>query len=286
MSSHAAGNLANMPGTLYVVATPIGNLADLSRRAADVLGCVAMIAAEDTRRTRVLLDHLAIAAVPLLALHSHNETAASTAVVERLLQGDDVALVTDAGTPLLSDPGFELVRACWDSGVTVLPLPGASAVATVLSVCPLPAARFLFEGFLPAKSGARAQRLAELLRLGVAVVFFEAPHRMAETLSALETLAPDRRVLIGREMTKRHEQYLCDRPAALRERLGAADQFKGEFVCVLEGGEPGGPALDVQATMAVLCRELPPAQAARLGAQLLGRHRRELYDLALSLRSG
>jgi 16S rRNA (cytidine1402-2'-O)-methyltransferase len=285
MSSHAAGNLANMPGVLYVVATPIGNLEDISRRAADVLRSVAMIAAEDTRRTRVLLD-LAIGA-------GARSCSRCTRTTRRprwrgssvCCAGDDVALVSDAGTPLLSDPGFELVRACWDSGVTVLPLPGASAVATVLSVCPLPAARFLFEGFLPAKSGARAQRLAELLRLGVAVVFFEAPHRK-RCLRWRTSWPRPRRVLIGREMTKRHEQYLCDRPAALLERLGAADQFKGEFVCVLEGGEPGGPALDVQATMAVLCRELPPAQAARLGAQLLGRHRRELYDLALSLRSG
>jgi 16S rRNA (cytidine1402-2'-O)-methyltransferase len=273
-----------MPGTLYVVATPIGNLADLSRRGADVLGSVAMIAAEDTRRTRVLLDHLGVAGIPVLALHSHNEAAASEAVIERLRHGDSVALVSDAGTPLVSDPGFGLVRACWAEGVTVVPVPGASAVATVLSVCPLPVPRFVFEGFLPAKPGAREQRLRELLAAGLAVVFYEAPHRMAATLRDLARLAPERRLFVGREMTKRHEQFLCDRADAVVERLGAAEQFKGEFACVLEGGEAAVTAADVRDTMAVLCRELPPAQAARIGAQLLRRSRRELYELALSLK--
>lgn len=244
-----------------------------------------MIAAEDTRRTRVLLDHLGIAAVPLLALHSHNEAAASEAVLAQLREGDSVALVSDAGTPLLSDPGFELVRACWAAGVDVVPVPGASAVATLLSVCPLPAQRFLFEGFLPAKPGVRVQRLQALLAAGTAVVFFEAPHRMAAVLADLVELAPQRRLLVGREMTKRHEQYLCDLPGAILQRLTDSNQLRGEFACVLEGGEAAPGAADVRETMAVLCRELPPAQAARLGAQLLGRNRRELYELALSLKA-
>lgn len=273
-----------MPGTLYVVATPIGNLADLSRRGADVLGCVAMIAAEDTRRTRVLLDHLGVAGTPVVALHSHNETAVSGGVLQRLEAGDSVALVSDAGTPLLSDPGFELVRACWSAGVPVIPVPGPSAVAAVLSVCPLPAHRFLFEGFLPAKAAARVERLRALLAGDVAAVFFEAPHRMTATLDDLEALDPARRLMVGREMTKQHEQYLCDRPAALRERLAGADQFRGEFVCVLEAGAALADDRSVRSTMETLCRELPPAQAARLGAQLLGRSRRQLYDLALRLK--
>lgn len=274
-----------MTGTLYVVATPIGNLQDFSRRGADVLGSVAMIAAEDTRRTRVLLEAIGVRGVRIEALHTHNEAAASDSVLARLQGGDSVALVSDAGTPLLSDPGFELVRACWRARIPVRPVPGPSALATVLSVCPLPAHRFLFDGFLPAKAAARAGRLRELLAAGVAVVFFEAPHRMAATLEELHRLAPERRLMIGREMTKRHEQYLCERPAALLETLTAADQLKGEFVCVLEGAEVGAGAADARRTLEVLLTELPPAQAARLAAQLLGLGRRELYDLALTLRA-
>ncbi|HEX7034776.1 MAG TPA: 16S rRNA (cytidine(1402)-2'-O)-methyltransferase [Pseudomonadales bacterium] len=274
-----------MTGTLYVVATPIGNLQDFSRRGADVLGSVAMIAAEDTRRTRVLLEAIGVRGVRIEALHAHNEAAASDGVLARLQDGDSVALVSDAGTPLLSDPGFELVRACWQAGIPVRPVPGPSALAAVLSVCPLPAHRFLFDGFLPAKAAARASRLRELLALGVAVVFFEAPHRMAATLEELQRLAPERRLMIGREMTKRHEQYLCERPAALLESLTAGDHLKGEFVCVLEGAEVGAAPADARRTLEVLLTELPPAQAARIAAQLLGLGRRELYDLAITLRA-
>lgn len=269
---------------LYVVATPIGNLEDFSRRGASVLATVATIAAEDTRRTRVLLDAIGVTGVPIVALHSHNETAASDAVLGRLRAGDSVALVSDAGTPLISDPGFELVRACWAAGVTVVPVPGASAVAAVLSVCPLPGGRYLFEGFLPARPGQREERLRELLAMAVAVVFFEAPHRMASTLEYLERLAPGRRLMVGREMTKRHEQYLCDVPAVLRRTLSGDDRFKGEFVCVLEAGAES-IGLEVRRTMEALTRELSPAQAARLGAQLLGRNRRELYELAIQMKA-
>ena len=269
---------------LYVVATPIGNLEDFSRRGAEVLGSVAMIAAEDTRRTRVLLEAIGVPGVPVLALHSHNETAASETVLAHLRDGAAVALVSDAGTPLLSDPGFELVRACWEEGIAVLPVPGASAVAAVLSICPLPGARFMFEGFLPAKPAARDGRLRVLLEAGMAVVFFEAPHRMAATLEDLDRLAPERRVVIGREMTKRHEQYLYDLPGALLRTLTAGGHLKGEFVCVLEGGRSETTPDDARRTMEILVRELSPTQAARLGAQLLGRSRRELYGLAVSLR--
>jgi 16S rRNA (cytidine1402-2'-O)-methyltransferase len=284
MNAQAATDLLDMAGMLYVVATPIGNLEDFSRRGADVLSSVAMIAAEDTRRTRVLLEAIGASGTPILALHSHNETAASDTVMARLRDGAAVALVSDAGTPLLSDPGFELVRGCWDQGIPVIPVPGASAVAAALSICPLPGGRFLFEGFLPAKPASREERLRELLLQNLAVVFFEAPHRMADTLQALHQLAPARRLMIGREMTKRHEQYLCDVPEALLAQLSAGDQFRGEFVCVLEGGSPSTTPLQVRRTMETLVRELSPAQAARLGAQLLGRTRRELYDLAVSLR--
>jgi 16S rRNA (cytidine1402-2'-O)-methyltransferase len=276
----------DMPGVLYVVATPIGNLEDMTRRGADVLRSVAMIAAEDTRRTRVLLE--AIGAVPrqLIALHAHNESAALARVLERLRQGDDVALVSDAGTPLLSDPGFELVRACWEASVPVIPIPGASAIMAILSVCPLPVGRFRFEGFLPARSGQRRERLQALAGEADAVVFFEAPHRMAECLEDLDAVVPGRNIMIGREMTKLHEQYLCGPPAELLVRLRDAGQLRGEFAVVLPGAGAVAVAPDVRRTMAVLARELSPAQAARIGADLLGVGKRELYALALELRGG
>jgi len=277
-------DLEAMAGVLYVVATPIGNLEDITGRAANVLRSVAMIAAEDTRRTRVLLEAIGGAGPQLIALHAHNEASVVGRILVELERGADVALVSDAGTPLLSDPGFELVRACWRAGVTVLPIPGASAILTALSVCPLPVGRFRFEGFLPARSGPRRERLRELAASDVAVVLFEAPHRVAECLTDCATLLPDRELMIGREMTKRHEQYLCGVPAELLTRLRDAEQLRGEFVIIIPAAETGAVAADVRRTMEILCRELAPAQAARLGAELLGTGKRELYALALALR--
>ena len=283
MSNPVAIDFADMPGLLYVVATPIGNLEDVTRRGVNVLSSVAKIAAEDTRRTRVLLEAVGVHGPELVALHSHNERAASLSLLESLRAGRDVALVSDAGTPLLSDPGFELVRACWSEGFGVIPVPGPSALLAALSVSPIPCGRFYFEGFLPAKSVQRKERLRALAALGVTVVFFEAPHRVAACLEDLACLVPERRLMAGREMTKRHEQYLCDTPAAIREVLVRQDQLRGEFIFVLEGLREQAAPAEVRRTMETLCRELPPAQAARLGAQLLGYKRRELYTLALSL---
>jgi 16S rRNA (cytidine1402-2'-O)-methyltransferase len=274
----------DMPGVLYVVATPIGNLEDMTARAANVLRSVAMIAAEDTRRTRVLLEAIGAPDPQLIALHAHNETVALARVIERLRAGDDVALVSDAGTPLLSDPGFELVRACWEASLAVIPIPGASSVMAVLSVCPLPVGRFRFEGFLPARAGQRRERLHELAAGADAVVFFEAPHRMAECLADLDAVVPGRAIMIGREMTKLHEQYLCGRPAEMLAQLRDAGQLRGEFAVVLPGSGAAAVAPDVRRTMAVLARELPPSQAARIGAELLGVGKRELYSIALELR--
>jgi 16S rRNA (cytidine1402-2'-O)-methyltransferase len=273
----------DMPGVLYVVATPIGNLADLSRRAADVLRTVAMIAAEDTRRTRVLLDAIGAGRPALVPLHDHNESSALAPVLRHLAAGADAALVSDAGTPLLSDPGFELVRAAWSAGVRVIPVPGASAIMSVLSVCPLPVGRFRFEGFLPARAEGRRARLAELLSMVEASVFFEAPHRIAACLADLAALDPAREIMIGREMTKLHEQYVCGLPATLAQSLAEAGQLRGEFVVVLPGASASAAAPDVLRTMRILARELPPAQAARVGAELLGQSKRELYALAVRL---
>jgi 16S rRNA (cytidine1402-2'-O)-methyltransferase len=276
----------DMPGVLYVVATPIGNLSDLSRRAAEVLGSVAMIAAEDTRRTRVLLDAIGANGQrqTLIALNAHNEARALTPVLQTLQSGANAALVSDAGTPLLSDPGFELVRACFDLGIQVLPVPGPSAIMAVLSVCPLPVNRFRFEGFLPARALSRRERLEELLAGPEASVVFEAPHRIAACLGDLEELIPDRAIMLGREMTKLHEQYLCGTPGELRRRLETGNQLRGEFVLVLPPTPEDASAPEVLRTMTILAREMSPAQAARIGAELLNANKRDLYALAMRLR--
>lgn len=272
-----------MLGVLYVVATPIGNLQDITRRAVDVLSSVQMIAAEDTRRTRVLLDEIGVHGVTLVAVHGHNEDQSAARVLDALQGGADVALVSDAGTPLLSDPGFDLVRRCWERRIQVLPIPGASALAAVLSVCPVPAGQFYFQGFLAARDTARRTQLEALLARQEAVLFFEAPHRIERCLMDIKELDPTRQIMLGREMTKRHESYLAGTPAELLGELRQTDSLRGEFVGVIEAGSDGGLALDVRNAMAVLASELPPSQAAKIGAALLGVNRRELYDLAIAL---
>ncbi len=272
-------------GTLHVVATPIGNLDDLSRRAVDVLSSVAIIAAEDTRRARTLLGACGIESPELVSLHEHSETRATKRVVAALEAGSDVALISDAGTPLLSDPGFVLLRECHGRTLPVRPVPGPSALACVLSVCPLPTHDFRFLGFLPARAAQRRTRLERAAADGP-VVFFEAPHRMAGCLADVAAVAPGRRVFVGREMTKRFESYLCAEPDALARVLEEGGQLRGEFAVVLEGPNeaPATTALGVRETMTALCRELKPAQAVRLGAELLGQPRCELYELAVQLR--
>jgi 16S rRNA (cytidine1402-2'-O)-methyltransferase len=243
-----------------------------------------MIAAEDTRRTQVLLADIGSRQAELVALHSHNEQYVSKRIVGALRSGLEVALVSDAGTPLLCDPGFDLIRRCWQEAIPVVPVPGASAVLAALSVCPLPSGRFFFEGFLPAKSGQRRARLQELAQLSSAVVFFEAPHRVAACLADLAALAPERRVMVGREMTKRHETYYCDTAEALARLLETESQLRGEFVLVLEAAAAAGLDIAAERAMEILCKELPPAQAARIGAQLLGMDRSALYEVALKQR--
>ena len=273
-------------GVLYVVATPIGNLEDVTRRAVSVLSQVGLIAAEDTRRTRSLLAAVGVAAPEFVVLHEHNEDQASARVMAALERGLDVALVSDAGTPLLSDPGFTLVRACFERDLPVRPVPGPSALACALSVCPLPTSNVRFLGFLPARTASRRARLEAATHEGPCV-FFEAPHRIRACLADLAEIAPGQRLFVGREMTKKFESYLCDLPENIAATLDLANQYKGEFVCVFEGPQraaAGGDSAESQRVMEVLCRELPPAQAARMGAALLGGKRRELYHLALALR--
>jgi 16S rRNA (cytidine1402-2'-O)-methyltransferase len=267
-------------GTLHVVATPIGNLADLSARAVQVLAAVDAICAEDTRHTRQLLAHHRIER-PLLALHEHNEAAQSSSVVRRLQAGESLALVSDAGTPLISDPGFRLVCAARAAGVRVSPVPGPCAAIAALSVAGLPSDRFCFEGFLPAKPAARRERLARLAAEPRTLVFYESSHRIQACLADLaDAFGPSRRAVIARELTKLFETVLDGELSALGERLAAdPDQRKGEFVVVVEGvgDEAEARLAEGRRLYAKLCAHLAPSQAARLAAELSGAPRKALY---------
>jgi 16S rRNA (cytidine1402-2'-O)-methyltransferase len=219
-------------------------------------------------------------------MHDHNETARSAQLLELLQQGHDVALVSDAGTPLISDPGFELVRLVRSHGVRVVPIPGPSAVMAVLSASPLPVDRFYFEGFLPARAEARRKRLMELAAVQVSVVFFEAARRMRATLADLAAIvAPEREVLVAKELTKIYERIECGAAGELLSKLDDDEFFEsGEFVCIL-GPPSTAPASDAAAVatlMDALCDELPPAQAARIASRVTARPRRELYEYALT----
>ena len=268
-----------MPGCLYVVATPIGNLGDVTRRAVDVLATVETIASEDTRRTAALLAHLSIRRPRLVSLRDHNEPRAAERVLERLQAGERVALVSDAGTPLISDPGFRLVRLCRERGVAVLPVPGPSAVTAALSVCPLPLDGYRFVGFLDAGPAARERELEAICATGQATVFFEAPHRMASTLAIIARLAPERPLMVAREMTKKFESFPTGTATAVLSELESRDALRGEFVCVLAGADKSSAREpDEGRLLRALARELPPARAARVMAEVCGGSKSDYYD--------
>lgn len=268
------------PGTLHVVATPIGHRDDISARAIETLRRVKVIAAEDTRHTRPLLQHLNID-TPLVALHDHNERTAVDGLVERMRNGDDVALVSDAGTPLISDPGFRLVRAARAAGLRVSPIPGPSAVIAALSVAGLPSDRFIFEGFLSAKTGARRSRLAELAGESRTLIFYESSHRIVESLEDMrEAFGADREAVVARELTKMFETVLGDPLSVLVERVSAdPNQQKGEFVVMVAGREASEDERLSEGlrVFAILKDELPPAKAAKLAAAITGAPRKALY---------
>ena len=254
----------------------------MTPRALQALRSVDIVACEDTRRAKMLLTRFGIAPVELVALHDHNEDAASGRVLARVLGGESAALISDAGTPLVSDPGFVLVRRAWQEGVGVTPVPGASAITAAVASSPIAANRFLFEGFLPAKAEARRKRLRELLNSQVAVVFFEAPHRLADALAALVALgAGSRPLLLCRELTKRHETI---RFATVAEHLAGMDTPRGEFCCVLEGTTAQPSRFDADDVLHALADELPAGQAARLAARITGASRATLFRRLLSLR--
>ncbi|HEY2151758.1 MAG TPA: 16S rRNA (cytidine(1402)-2'-O)-methyltransferase [Vicinamibacterales bacterium] len=222
-----------MPGTLFVVATPIGNLEDITVRALRVLREVALIAAEDTRRTANLLSRHGIA-TPTTSLHEHNEGTKSAAMIARLLQGDDIALVSDAGTPTVSDPGGQLIRAAIDAGVKVEPIPGASAVLAALAASGLPTDSFLFMGFPPTRSKTRNDWFERIKAVGGTIVFFEAPHRIRETLAELKRTVGDQPILLGRELTKAHEELVR---GPISTVLTALTEVRGEFTVVANVGQ-------------------------------------------------
>ena len=265
---------------LHVVATPIGNLGDLSPRARQVLAEVAAICAEDTRRSGQLLAHFGIA-TPLLALHEHNEQQLAQRLVARLLAGDSLALVSDAGTPLVSDPGYRLVQAARAAGIRVSPVPGPCALIAALSVAGLPSDRFAFEGFLPAKASARRERLAALAGETRTLVFYESAHRIEESLADLcAAFGGERPAVLARELTKLFETVLDGTLANLQSRVQAdPDQRKGEFVLVVQGvGEDADARLaEGRRVHAILARQLPPSAAAKLAAEITGAPRKTLY---------
>lgn len=267
-------------GTLWVVATPIGNLEDFSPRAQRVLREVALIAAEDTRHSKPLLAHFGIG-TPLAALHEHNEREAMAPLLARLEAGEDLALISDAGTPLISDPGFRLVRAAREAGHRVSTVPGACAAIAALSVAGLPSDRFVFEGFLPAKAVARRARLRQLAHEPRTLVFYESSHRIRECCGDLaDAFGAQREARLLRELTKLYETALGDTLEAICERLdGDGNQQRGEFVLVVAGAGEAADDKMVEGlrVYALLREELPPAQAAKLAAAISGAPRRALY---------
>ncbi len=272
--------MSTAAATLYVVATPIGNLADLSPRAQEVLRSVAAICAEDTRHTGQLLSHFGISK-PLVALHDHNEEAMAERVVARLLGGESLAVVSDAGTPLVSDPGFRLVRAARAAGVRVSPIPGACAAIAALSVAGLPSDRFVFEGFLPAKGAARRERLNKLAAETGTLVFYESSHRIAESLADMvAAFGAERPAVVARELTKLFETVLDGSLEQLLAKVLADDnQRKGEFVVMVQGAGDDEQAriAEGRRLYAKLNEHLPPSTAAKLAAELSGAPRKVLY---------
>lgn len=275
-----------MIGTLYVVATPIGNLEDLTPRARQTLDRVSLIAAEDTRHTGRLLMHIGVK-TRLMALHDHNEADVVDGIIETLKRGDSVALVSDAGTPLVSDPGFRLVRAAHANGVTVSPLPGASAVAAAISVAGIASDRFCFEGFPPSRQAARLEWLGRLAAEERTLVIYESVHRIADCLAdMIAVFGAQRRAFIGRELSKMHEQCVQETLGALAEQVADGSiTRKGEFVVVIAGAEAShSEAFEVDKLLQLLGEKLPPKEAAGIVAAVSGLKKNEAYDRLLKMR--
>ncbi len=287
--THIADDVAQQhypTSTLYVVATPIGNICDITIRALHVLSLVDAIACEDTRNTGHLLHRYDLSK-PLIAAHEHNEREVAESIIARLQQGQRIALVSDAGTPAVSDPGARIVDAVRHAGCNVIPLPGASAGITALSASGLLNDRFYFVGFLPSKARQRDITLTDLSKITATLVFYEAPHRINETVAALlAVLGPARQVVLAREITKMfetiHRCTLADAPAWL---AAEANRQKGEFVVLVDGATPvADDQNDADRLLTILLAELPVKQAAQLAAQITGQKKNALYERALQLK--
>lgn len=277
----------NISGKLYIVATPIGNLSDITLRAIETLKTVDFIAAEDTRHSGKLLQHYTIK-TPMLSLHEHNENVEYKKLLTLLTQGKSIALISDAGTPLISDPGYRLVHEAFKLNILVVPIPGASAIIAALSVSGLPSDRFAFEGFLPAKQAARIKLFEGLANESRTMVFYESPHRIMSTLNDMLAVFGDaREVVLARELTKRFETILADKIRSLRNTLLAnPEQQKGEFVLLLAGvhKEDKSALSEVDLhVLKVLLSELTVMQAAHLAAKITGKKKNKLYQIALEM---
>ncbi len=284
-----SGQKQNLECALYVVATPIGNLRDISLRALDVLMSADAIAAEDTRNTAHLLTHYGIAAQRLMALHQHNERGAAEKIIALLAQGQSVALVSDAGTPAVSDPGALLVEAVRAAGYRVIPIPGANAALAALSAAGLPAPHFLFYGFLPNKSAARCRELQDISALPFTLVFYEAPHRILECVADLRNVfGGERQIVFAREITKLFESiHRCTLAEAMAWLNADANNQRGEFVLLVSGAAEKQEGLDAEAEriLTLLLKDLPLKQAVQLAVQITGIGRNELYQRALEFKN-
>lgn len=272
-------------GSLYIVATPIGNLDDITLRAVSILKSVDVIAAEDTRHSKKLLQHLGIN-TPMFALHEHNEMQKKSAIIERIQQGESIALISDAGTPLISDPGFLLVREARQAGITVTPIPGASSILAGLSCSGLPTDRFIFEGFIPSKKGDRKKRFESLSAEKRTLIFFEAPHRIESSLQdCTDVFGEDRQAVLCRELTKTWETFLTGNLANILSEVKAdSNQSRGELVLVIAGQQKTSE-LDGQSQqlLELLMESLPLKKAASITAQVSGLNKKVLYDAGLAL---
>lgn len=279
---------SNQSGTLYVVATPIGNLADMVPRAVHTLQSVSVIACEDTRHSKKLLEHFSIN-TPCIAYHDHTDEKSAYKILNRLADGDDVALISDAGTPLISDPGYRLVAQARTQDIPVIPIPGACAAISALSVSGLPTDKFRFVGFLPAKSTQRQKVLETLKSVSDTLVFYEAPHRICAALNdLLEVFGSERIAFMAREISKTFETYLYGTIEELLVQVSAdSNQQRGEIVLVLAGNTASKENLsaDAEKILKLLIKELPLAKAASLAAKITGDDKKQLYQLALTLQN-
>ncbi|MDY8110250.1 16S rRNA (cytidine(1402)-2'-O)-methyltransferase [Fulvimarina sp. 2208YS6-2-32] len=272
---------------LYLVATPIGHLGDITLRALDLIAGADVLACEDTRVTGKLLSRFQIKR-RMTPYHDHSSDETAASLVETVQAGRSVAIVSDAGTPLVSDPGYRLVRAAIEADVPIFAIPGASAILTALAVSGLPSDAFFFAGFLPSKEKARLDRIAALTRVPGTLVIYEAPHRIAQSLAAMAEGLGDREAAVCRELTKMHETVYRGTLTRLAQDFCAMDQVKGEIVvCIAPPPQEAAPAeQDVDAILAGLLAEMKPTQAAREAARLTGLNRRDLYQRALALKDG